>query len=402
MTSYCFPSTGRDIHRDIHAPIVMVEPPQPQTPIKLPPILSEEKHGDTDSVSVESFPSTENIKTLQKIKQIAKMHQKMGNMTRMFVIGNPGAGKSSFIEAMKRESFFDSFRLVSEYSVPRHTAGIVPSIHTSKRYGKVLFYDFAGNPEYYSSHAAILENLVSSEKGDNIFIIVVDMREDSIKITNILQYWLSFILQPIHLKVIVLGSHADLLTSLQLYMRKLKIRQLCNYDIPYLFTLNCCKPRSKQLEEVKSAIVLLTKDSPRYKLSTEAAVLLGVLKQDFGSVTACPAQTILSHIELTALPLPTNLSSLMPVLEALHDFGLLFVIGNKCDDTQVILDISQFTSEVHERLFSMEAREATFSFNVGMLPQYLLDQLLPQHVLPKNVSSSFSTAKKSANMILCP
>ena len=103
-------------------------------------------------------------------------------ITRAFVIGNPGAGKSSLVEALKREGFVDWFKRVSESSVPPHTAGIVPSIHTSKHYGRVLFYDFAGDAEYYSSHAAILENLASSRKGDNVFILVIDMREEMAEI----------------------------------------------------------------------------------------------------------------------------------------------------------------------------------------------------------------------------
>ena len=84
-------------------------------------------------------------------------------IARIFVIGNPGAVKSSFIESMKREGFFQSLGRVSS-SVPPHTAGIVPSVHTSKQYGRILFYDFAGDPEYYSSHAAILENLAYSSE----------------------------------------------------------------------------------------------------------------------------------------------------------------------------------------------------------------------------------------------
>ena len=112
-------------------------------------------------------------------------------ITRMFVIGNPGAGKSSLVETLKREGRLDSFRKVSSSSVPLHTAGIVPTIYLSKKYGRVLFYDFAGDAEYYSSHAAILENIASSRKGDNIFIIVIDLREENTK--SILHYWHSFI-----------------------------------------------------------------------------------------------------------------------------------------------------------------------------------------------------------------
>ena len=117
------------------------------------------------------------------IKQAKKKYSNAERITRVFMIGNPGAGKSSFVEAMKREGFFESFGRVSESTVPLHTAGIIPSIHTSKRYGRVLFYDFAGDPEYYSSHAAILENLASS-KGDKIFIIVVNLKDDILVVRN--------------------------------------------------------------------------------------------------------------------------------------------------------------------------------------------------------------------------
>ena len=148
------------------------------------------------------------------IQQAKKKYSNAEPLTRVFVIGNPGAGKSSFVETMKKEGFFESFSRVSESSVPLHTAGIVPSIHTSKHYGRVLFYDFAGDPEYYSSHAAILENLASSKKGENIFIIIVDLREDIVKIENILHYWVSFIqhqnFMSIVKNILIIGSHSDL------------------------------------------------------------------------------------------------------------------------------------------------------------------------------------------------
>ena len=41
-------------------------------------------------------------------------------ITRAFVVGNTGAGKSSLVEALKREGFVDSFKRVSESSVPPH------------------------------------------------------------------------------------------------------------------------------------------------------------------------------------------------------------------------------------------------------------------------------------------
>ena len=126
-------------------------------------------------------------------KHAKKKYSGAQHMTRVFVIGNPGAGKSTLIESLRREGYFDFLRKVSEAVVPLHTAGIIPSIHVSKHYGRVMFYDFAGDPEYYSSHAAILENLASSRKGDNIFIVVADLRKDVMTMEKLLHYWFSFI-----------------------------------------------------------------------------------------------------------------------------------------------------------------------------------------------------------------
>ena len=259
------------------------------------------------------------------MQQAKKKYSNAERITRVFVIGNPGAGKSSFVEAMKREGFFESFGRVSESTVPLHTAGIVPSIHTSKRYGRVLFYDFAGDPEYYSSHAAILENLASS-KGDNIFIIVVNLKDDILAVRNTLHYWLSFIDYQCGSKnLIVIGSHSDLLPkeTADKKIQKISAIHSKQVDMDY-FTLNCCKPRSKEFEDIKSKIVQLTKDSPRYKLSIEASVLLGLLEKDFSNVTACSVRTILSSILETGISLPKNITSLMALMRELHDVGILF------------------------------------------------------------------------------
>ena len=321
------------------------------------------------------------------MQQAKKKYSNAERITRVFVIGNPGAGKSSFVEAMKREGFFESFGRISESSVPRHTAGIVPSIHTSKHYGRVLFYDFAGDPEYYSSHAAILENLASS-KGDNIFIIVVNLKDDILSVRNTLHYWLSFIDYQCGSKnLIAIGSHSDLLPkeTAEKKIQKISAIHSKQVDMDY-FTLNCCKPRSKEFEDIKSKIVQLTIDSPSYKLSIEASVLLGLLEKDFSNVTACSVRTILSSIVETGISLPKNITSLMALMRELHDVGILFVIGDeRGDNPQVILNISKLTNEVHKLLFSKEAEfleteEAISSFNVGILPQSLLNKLLPQHI----------------------
>ena len=323
------------------------------------------------------------------IQQAKKKYSNAEHITRIFVIGNSGSGKSSFVETMKRENFFESLSKVSESSVPLHTAGIVPSIHASKHYGRVLFYDFAGDPEYYSSHAAILENLASSNVGDNIFIIVVNLREDRVKIENTLHHWLSFIqhqnFMSIIKSILIIGSHSDLLTKEILDEKRDVIEEFSksvrSCDIDY-YSLDCRKPWSKQIEEIRGRIIHLTKDSPHYTLSSMTNALLGLLEKDFSNVTACSAQTILPHIKVTGISLPKNITSLIPLSKELHDLGLIFTIGDR--RFQIVLNISQLTNEVHKLLFSKEAlkasKQAVSSFNIGILPQSLLDKLLPPHI----------------------
>ena len=317
---------------------------------------------------------------------------------RLYVIGNPGAGKSSFVETMKREGFF-VFGKVSESSVPLHTAGIVPSIYISKHYGRVLFYDFAGDPVYYSSHAAILENIGSSRKGDNIFIIVVDLKEDIPTIRNSLHYWFSFVQ---HQKfcgnnnIIIIGSHSDLVVKEKIEERE-KVFQ-CFFENNCgpehkneYFKLDCCKPKSKKLKMIQDKIIDLTQNSPRYELSLDANLLLGLLEKDFGNVTACSVQMILDDIEITGILLPKNITSLLPVLQELHEIGVLFMTrDDKCDVLQVVLNISKLTNEVHKLLFSNEAKheltkdienaDTISSFNIGVLPKALLVKILPEYI----------------------
>lgn len=350
--------------------------------------------GQTKSFLKDYIKTNSNV-DYDAIQKLAKKRYSSAQpIARIFVIGNSGSGKSSFVEAMKKEGIFESFRTVS---VPAHTAGIVPSIYKRKHYGRVLFYDFAGDSEYYSSHAAILEKLASSSKGDNIFITIVDLREDAVKIRNTLHYWFSFVQHQQFKdkkKLIVLGSHSDLLSKEFIKEKEKELNKFCNkyesaHEISYCI-LNCCVPRSKQIQDIWSKIDCLTKDSPKHELSPMASILLGLLERDFSNVTACSAKKIVSHIKATMVSLPTNTDKLLPVLEELHEIGFLLLIRDlECSTIQVVLNISRFINEVHELIFSKDKEKLTeftdnpeiiSSFNVGILPQAFLNEILPQHI----------------------
>ena len=92
------------------------------------------------------------------------------------------------------------------------TAGIVPHHLQSNEIGNIVLYDFAGHPEYYSSHEAVLATLML--RSPTVFIILVKLTDKLEDIEMQLYYWGSFIQNVCSRmskksQVIIVGSHAD-------------------------------------------------------------------------------------------------------------------------------------------------------------------------------------------------
>ena len=135
------------------------------------------------------------------------------------MLGNGGAGKSTVIKTVQTKfcsggalgSLFDRFKKVTD--VELRTAGVIPIHIQSEKFGDFIMYDFAGQAEYYSSHAALLENLVSSL--GTVILLAVDVSEDKAIVVRTLNYWKMFtsttVSRPgmISPGMVVVGTHAD-------------------------------------------------------------------------------------------------------------------------------------------------------------------------------------------------
>ena len=342
----------------------------------------------------------DNYKKLQQLS--SKKYSGEQRLTRAFVVGNILSGKSTLIESLKRKSFFTSFGQVSENIVPLHTSGIIPSVHDSKTIGRILYYDFAGDPEYYSSHSAILSNVIQSKVGTNVFLVVFNLSKDINEICEELGYWLCFI--SYHSKcaseskctvtVMTIGSHVDHITNADKIKKVNDVSKFIQTHFSKIssdfkfyddtLTLNCRQPRSAQ--GVRDAIFQISKDTQPFNLSPEASILLGVLEKDFKNVVSCDVQGLLAHIYYTHICLPTTVENLYPVLEQLHNVGLLMIIGRHSDklDHIVLLNISKLTSEVHKLLFSdptvKDDPNVHARLSMGVLPQSYLEEILPEFI----------------------
>ena len=326
-------------------------------------------------------------------------------VTRLFVLGNPGAGKSTLVESFKTEGFLRSFwGEIPESSVTPHTPGIIPTVYLNKHHGRVLLYDFAGDQEYYSSHAAILENLVSSKSGNNLMIIVVDLRGDEEAIEESLHYWVAFVKFQrcaTKLSLLIVGSHSDSIPLGQMgekigVLEKFAGANSLQAEAGY-FTLDCRKP--KNMTSLQNQISVLTSQSPQCSLSENASLLWGLLEKDFKNVTACSLQTVLSHIKEYRLGLPDQAEDLYLTLSELRDIGVLLLLGDRTKgNCHIVLNISMLTRDVHQSLFSKSAIEKlrkkfkgsrnkhSPNYNIGILPDSLLKEILPPYITKQCLS----------------
>ena len=213
------------------------------------------------------------------------------------------------------------------------------------------------------------------------------MSEDHVRIKDILGYWFSFVqnqkFNGRNPSLIAIGSHYDLLDRETIRASEKMFQQFReSFGLSFsFFLLDCCKPQSREIGKLTNEITNLTKDSPRYKLSLQASILLGLLEKDFSNVTACSMEDVISHIQLTHVSLPDDSTSLLPVLEELHDTGLLFVVGDSSHGNfQIVLNISQLTQDVHKLLFSNKSSELKPFLNAGILPPSLLEKIFPDYI----------------------
>ena len=366
--------------------------------------------GNTRNI-IETYLKGEHDRIQDDYKQIqilsSQKYSGAQRLTRVFVLGYKQSGKSTLIESLKRQNFFSSFKQVSEAIVPPHTSGIIPSEYRHKSIGRVLYYDFAGDPEYYSSHSAIMSSIMQSKQGTNVFLVLVDFQKDSKHVFEELGYWFGFIsyhcakLKENSCKVLVIGSHIDLITKQEATRKAVLVSEFTHKyfslssEVPAIeivkgkndLIINCCSPRSSTC--VHHTLNQIVKRASTYRLSVEAAIILGLFEKDFKGTVTCRIQTLLTHITETGIHLPNAAESIYPKIMELHNIGLLMIIvskSGKVEDYLLLLNISKLTNEVHKLLFSKDSAE-TFplstdphSTSMGILPQTYLSSILPEYI----------------------
>ena len=178
----------------------------------------------------------------------------------IIVAGKHSSGKTTIIEALKREGSSD------KVEAEEHTAGIIPSSYDSKSFGMTAWYDLAGQSEYYASHEAVLHTIMSSSSP--LILLLVDCRKPQELIQQDILYWLHFFKKQVVVNTTKAEPHLKIVFSFADEVSPERIKSTigcCKISLTSFITkasfkfigfvaLDCRYPNSTEIDELRAKI----------------------------------------------------------------------------------------------------------------------------------------------------
>ena len=296
--------------------------------------------------------------------------------TKLILTGDSGAGKTTITELIVRLASSTAVECVAD--VQRLTAGIVPHHIQSEQLGNFVVYDFAGQQEYYSSHAAVLEQVM--RRSAAMFLCVVDLSESKEKICESLHYWLSFIDNACSTAegrshVVIVGSHADQVTSSaqekssllqEIAVRRVKRQQYSGY-----LSMDC---RYADTDVSRRLIATLTSSQKAIAASQPVIhyyshVVYAFLRTKLNLV-GCTLHDLVSAVaKENDSSLPNDQSVLTDILTTLSDKGLVLFIHHP-HSSWVVVKTEALLNEINGTLFAPDhfKEHRDLASNTGIVP----------------------------------
>ena len=318
--------------------------------------------------------------------------------TKLVLTGYSGAGKTTISQLIlflaNQTGFFSWLSSGRVTDVECLTAGIIPLHVESKvnEVGNMVIYDFAGQQEYYSSHAAVLERIMRNSAA--IFVCIVDLSQCMDKISESIHYWISFIENACSSAqgsshVIIVGSHADLVKSSQeLKEKSLLVKSLAESRVKQLtygglVSMDCRLSKSKEARHFRSLLSTSQQAilSSQPSMSLYCHVLYAFLHTKLGK-TGCTLQELTSALTLEQ-GFTTDSTVLTKLLISLSDKGLILFLQNQehPQSSWVVVEKETLMREVNGTLFAPNhfKQYRQVASNTGIVPIATLEELFPQY-----------------------
>ena len=315
-------------------------------------------------------------------------------VVKVFVLGDPMAGKSSLVQAIQNDpGFLSSLTAQKVQRVRKQTAGINLFSFSSSDFGDVMIYDFVGQREFHSSHAAFLQNYSTHMTG--VFIIVTSIAQCEDNMCQSLHYWVSFIQDccthnEMKSHVIFVGSHADQLDKGDIDQAFTTIEQGFSvnkiYETEAVICLDCTQSASPFMNLLRYH---LTESCNSIRERTEKIDQRCYVLHKYvhkacinKSAPGCRLKSISKDLEDNQYLLPSNPSELLPLFQTLHDKGQVLLLKNSEDisDSWVITNISAMLEMVVGSIFAphnFPQHIAPAAGSTGIVPKSKINEAFP-------------------------
>ena len=338
------------------------------------------------------------VKIRKLLDHFCKGKYPLESVVKVFVLGDPMAGKSSLVQAIQSNPGFlgliiGQFKKVK--GARQQTVGIDSVSFSSSDFGNVVIYDFAGQREFYTSHAAFLQSYSFHMAG--IFIVVSNITHCEDDICQSLQYWMSFIQDCcIHNKmkphVIFVGSHADQVDmgSVERALQTIEKGFLHSgssnqfYENEGIVCLNCTQPASPDLEllcyYLENSCNSIRKKTKQ--IDQRCYVLHKYVHKEYinKGVPGCILKNISEALEDNLYLLPSNPSELLSLFQTLHDKGQVLLLKNDEDigDSWIITNIAAMLETVVGSIFApRDFPQHIAPGSTGIVPKSRMSEAFP-------------------------
>lgn len=310
----------------------------------------------------------------------------MEDIVRIMVIGDPSTGKSTLVEALKilpATGIFKSLKRKGIKNVAPCTPGIVPHELSGSEFGRVLLFDFAGQSEYYTSHAVVMESAVSTTAP--IFLVVVDLSRKIEDVKRRVYYWVSFIenVRP-SLKsrpyLVIVGSHHDVVSkkyeNSKLFLQQVEhsvdhILSSSSLNYAGYYSVDCTSPPTQRLlrECLKSSCSALRTNSEDDRI---CHAFYAFMCDEFEGKIMVTLKDVAIAIERSNQPFPLTPQHLCELCERATNIAniMLFKNSMNTEDSSIVLEVKTLLSRIQAVLFAPQeflSIESSLNADTGII-----------------------------------